>query len=137
MLIVNELAKRAKVSPDTVRHYVQIGLLTPTRNPDNGYKLFTLDDVNRLRFIRQAKALGFTLKEIAEILEHCKRGQSPCPRVREIMQARIVENRRRLNELYALQSRMELAIKQWEQLPDGTPNGDSVCHLIESAASYE
>ena len=137
MLIVNELAKRARVSPDTVRHYVQIGLLNPTRNPDNGYKLFSLEDVNRVRFIRQAKSLGFTLKEIAEILEHSKQGKSPCPRVREIMQARVVENRRRLNDLYSLQSRMELAIKQWEKLPDGVPDGDSICHLIETTGSFE
>jgi hypothetical protein len=56
----------------------------------------------------------------------------PCPRVREILQQRIVENRRRLEELIALQTRMENALLDWADKPDGIPDGYSVCHLIES-----
>ena len=60
------------------------------------------------------------------------RRQSPCPRVREILLRRIDENRRQLEEIMALQARMEQALEQWEDMPDGVPDGDSVCHLIES-----
>lgn len=131
MFTVSELATRASVTPDTVRHYVQIGLLQPRRNPDNGYKLFEPADVHRLRFVRQAKSLGFTLSEIREILCHAQQGESPCPRVREIIQHRITENRQHLEDLMALQQRMEVAVASWESMPDGVPSGDSVCHLIE------
>ncbi len=131
MFTVSELATRASVTPDTVRHYVQIGLLQPQRNPDNGYKLFEPADVNRLRFVRQAKSLGFTLSEIREILGHAHEGESPCPRVREIIHHRITENRAHLNELMALQKRMEAALQSWESMPDGIPSSNSVCHLIE------
>ncbi len=131
MFTVSELATRASVTPDTVRHYVQIGLLQPRRNPDNGYKLFETADVQRLLFVRQAKSLGFTLNEIREILAHAQQGESPCPRVREIIHRRITENRRHLDELIALQQRMESALASWETLPDGMPSGESVCHLIE------
>lgn len=131
MFTVSELASRASVTPDTVRHYVQIGLLQPRRNPDNGYKLFEPADVHRLRFVRQAKSLGFTLSEIREIFGHAQKGESPCPWVREIIQRRITENRQHLDEMMALQQRMEAALASWNEMPDGIPSGDSVCHLIE------
>ena len=56
---VTEFAKRAGVGPDVVRYYVREGLLAPSRNPANGYKLFGSPHLSRLRFIRQAQALGF------------------------------------------------------------------------------
>jgi len=132
MFTVSELAGQADVTPDTVRHYVHIGMLNPERNPDNGYKLFNILDVTKLRFIRQAQSLGFTLAEIAEILNHSLKGDSPCPQVREVMQRRIVENKVKLDTLNALQKRMEDALKHWESMPNGHPDGDSVCHLIEA-----
>lgn len=133
MITVGELAARTGVTPDTVRHYVRIKLLKPSRDPNNGYKLFSDEDVRRLCFIRQAKGLGFTLEDIAQIFADAEKGRSPCPRVREIFQQRIQENRQRLNELAALQERMETALQQWRGMPDGVPDGDSICHLIEAA----
>jgi len=130
---VHDLAKRTRVTADTVRHYVRVGLLKPRRHPGNRYKLFTEADIRRLSFIRQAKSLGYTLDEIAQIFNDSNRGRSPCPRVREIIQNRIAENRARLDELIGLQRRMEHALKRWSSMPDGMPDGESVCHLIESA----
>lgn len=129
---VNELARQAGETPDVVRYYTRIGLLVPEREPDNGYKRFSAEDAKRLKFIRQAKSLGFSLAEIAEILDHADHGDSPCPRVREILESHIRENRQRLLELMALQERMERALAQWNAMPDGIPQGHTVCHLIES-----
>jgi len=137
MFTVSELAGKAEVTPDTVRHYVHIGMLNPERNPHNGYKLFSDLDVSKLRFIRQAQSLGFTLAEIGEILSHSMEGSSPCPQVREVMQRRIVENKAKLDALNTLQKRMETALKRWERMPNGHPDGDSVCHLIESISELE
>jgi len=132
MMTVTELARQSGTTPHAVRYYTRMGLLTPKRNPENGYRLYELSEVSWLRFIRQAKALGYTLHEIQEIMHDRDEGQSPCPKVREILQRRIVENRERLNELITLQDRMEKALLQWSDMPDGIPDGDSVCHLIES-----
>ncbi len=137
MLTVSEIASRANVTPDTVRHYVHIGLLKPERNPQNGYKLFDELDINKLQFIRQAQSLGFTLAEISGIFSHSMNGDSPCPQVREVMQRRIVENKEKLHALNALQKRMENALRQWETMPNGQPNGESVCHLIESITAVK
>lgn len=132
MMTVSELSKSARVTPDAVRHYVRIGLLKPGRDPTNGYKLFNSNDVKRVKFIRQAKGLGFSLGDIREIFRHEGQGQSPCPVVRDIILQRIDDNRVRLAELNALQHRMEEALEKWKSMPDGEPDGDEICHLIES-----
>ncbi len=131
-MTVAELARAAGVTPDVVRHYSRIGLLQPRRDRHNGYKLFTHRDLARLLFIRRAKHLGFTLADIRQILGDANQGRSPCPRVRQIIEHRIADNRRRLQEMLELQARMERALDEWRGLPDGAPDGDSVCYLIES-----
>ena len=132
MLTVNELAIRANAPAHVVRYYTRIGLIEPTSQQDNGYRLFSSKDATRLRFIRLAKQLGFTLKEIGEITRHAEYGESPCEDVRRIVQNHISENRVKIEEMLKLQNRMEHALTQWEAMPDGMPDGNSVCHLIES-----
>lgn len=132
MLTVTELARRCSTTPHTVRYYSRMGLLQPRRHPENQYRLYQPEEVGRLNFIRRAKHLGYTLNEIKQIMQDAENGESPCPRVREILQRHIRENRERLDELLAIQSRMEQALKQWARMPDGIPDGHSVCHLIES-----
>lgn len=131
MFKIGEIAKLTGVSADTIRHYTHKGLLAPRRDPGNGYQQYSKADVQRVRFILQAKRLGYTLKEIDEIICEARQGHSPCPRVREIIEARIDENRQKVDELINLQARMEAAIQRWRSLPDGMPDGESVCHLIE------
>jgi len=131
MMTVAKLAQQTRVSPDTIRYYVRVGLLTPGRRKENNYQLFDSQDANRLKFIHDAKQLGFSLKEIRQIIEQSDSGNSPCPIVRDIIQNRIIENRRKLDELHALQDRMESALQQWNDMPDGIPDGHCICHLIE------
>ncbi len=134
-MTVIELARQVGVPAHVVRYYTRIDLLRPVRDHANGYKLFTADDVCRLSFIRNAQALGFTLAEIADIFCEAEKGDSPCPVVRDIIAERIKENRHRVDELLALQSRMEQAVILWGKMPDGIPDGHSVCHLIEAAGT--
>ncbi len=67
-LTISQLARRAEVPIDTIRYYERAHLIAePPRRP-SGYRQYPEDTVQRLRFIRRAKALGFTLEEIAELL---------------------------------------------------------------------
>lgn len=129
---VAELARRAEVSRDQVRYYARIGLLRPLRDSRNNYKRFSSGDLARIRFIGRAKLLGFTLAEVRAILGDAERGDSPCPRVRGLIGARLEENRRWIDAALALQERLEAAMAQWERIPDAAPGGESICHLIES-----
>ena len=132
MMTATVLAKKSDVSLYTVRHYTRIGLLKPSRNSQNNYKVYQPSDAARLRFIKSAKNLGFSLSEISEILDEAKHGNSPCPLVREIIVSRIEENRRKIKEMQKLQRKMENALQDWSKMKNSMPNGDSVCHLIES-----
>ncbi len=132
---VSGFAKAAGVAAHVVRYYTRIGLLTPERNATNNYKRFNYRHLARLRFIRGAQALGYTLAEIQRIFGHAERGRSPCPEVRDILLRRVGETRDQLRNLQDLQQRMERALKTWRKIKDGTPDGRSVCVLIESALS--
>lgn len=128
---VTELAKLSRVTPDVIRYYTRIGLLNPARNADNNYKQFGQNDVKCVRFIWRAKRLGFTLAEIAEIMETSRKGTTPCPKVRKTIQRRIEENGHALAELVTLQKRMETTLAWWETIPDGVWDGHAICKLIE------
>ena len=117
-LKVGELAKRGHVTAETVRHYTREGLLSPQRHPDNGYQLYSAADLERLHFIQRARKLGFSVAEIRDILAHADQGDSPCPLVRDLLAHRLPQIRARIAEL--------------EALADGTPDGHSLCRLIES-----
>jgi len=65
---IGQLAKRAGVAIDTVRYYERNQLLTPAGRLQSGYRRYGDTELKRLRFIRRAKALGFTLADIRELL---------------------------------------------------------------------
>lgn len=132
MMTATVLAKQSNVSLYTVRHYTRIGLLKPARNTQNNYKLYQTSDAVRVRFIKAAGNLGFSLAEIGDILKEAKQGNSPCPMVREIIVRRIQENQRKIKAMQKLQRKMEKSLQDWSRMKDSMPNGDSVCHLIES-----
>ncbi|MCZ0928612.1 MerR family DNA-binding protein [Halomonas janggokensis] len=129
---VSELAKRGGVTAETVRHYTREQLLAPKRHPDNGYQLYSATDLERLQFIQRARKLGFSVAEIRDILAHADQGDSPCPLVRDLLANRLPQIRAQIQELEALAQRMEQALESWQHMPDGTPDGHSLCRLIES-----
>lgn len=137
MMTATVLAKKSDVSLYTVRHYTRIGLLKPIRNSQNNYKIYQPSDAVRVRFIKAAGSLGFSLSEIADVLDEAKHGISPCPLVREIIVRRIEENRRKIKAMQKLQKKMETALEDWSKMKDSMPNGDSVCHLIETVAEVK
>jgi MerR family transcriptional regulator, Zn(II)-responsive regulator of zntA len=137
MMTASDLAKRTNLPIYTVRHYTRIGLLKPSRNLKNGYRLYKPSDKERLKFIAAAKELGFTLSEIEEVLDHAVHGDSPCPMVREIVERRVKENKEKIRELRRLQGRLEKAVDMWKSMKNSDPDGHSVCRLIESFAEAE
>lgn len=128
---VSELAKAAEATPDTVRFYTREGLLSPTRNPDNNYQHYDAEDLRRLKFARKARQLGFSLPEIRSILVQADAHHSPCPMVREVFESRLIEVEKEISQLQQLRERMKNALSAWLAMPDGTPDGHTICRLIE------
>lgn len=130
-LTVSGLANSLGVPMDTVRHYVRIGLLTPSKDPHNGYKRFSIKDQQRLTFIIQAKQLGFSLQDIQTILQQAAQGKSPCPTVRHIIEERMLEVEQKIVAMQTMYQHMQTAMTQWQHQPDCIPTGDHICRLIE------
>ncbi len=129
---VSLLAKAANVTAETVRYYTREGLLTAKRNPHNGYKIYDEVALQRLNFIIQARSLGFSLKEIKEIIGSAVSGHSPCPMVRGLLADKIEQTQ---NEIQMLEDKLALMKKtfsDWQNMSDGVPSEQSVCPLIES-----
>ena len=73
-----ELARRAEVSADTLRYYEKKGLLPRARRSENGYREYPREAGARVRLVRRAVALGFSLDEVARVLAVRDRGGAPC-----------------------------------------------------------
>ena len=132
---LSECARKAGVTADTFRHYLRVGLIKPEGRTESGYRSFTERTVARLRFIRSAGGLGFTLSDIAEMRHMSEQGKLPCPRARVLLVERIAQNRQQLDSMTALYKRMQHALREWQLMPDGVPDGYVVCGLIEGVDS--
>jgi Hg(II)-responsive transcriptional regulator len=99
---IGELARRAEVGIDTVRYYERAGVLPRPRRQASGYRDYGPADVARLQFIRRAKALGFSLDEIRELLQLSSAGNGGRAQVRTLAARRLRDVETRLAELEAM-----------------------------------
>ncbi len=131
-MTVSRAARRAGLTPKAVRLYESKGLLDPAPRSDAGYRLYQDEDVEVLRFVRQARALGLNLAEIREIIGLQRDGAQPCGRVLGIVDTRLKEVDRALRDLRALRRTLQRAR---EAANDSQARGDDavVCRIIESA----
>lgn len=135
LLTLSQLAETCGETVHAVRYYLREGLLAPTQIAANGYRLFDSSAQSRLRFVRRAQRLGFSLSEVRSFIHNAKGGQTPCPRVRKILDARLPLIGEQLAELGQMFDRMNVAARRWKRYPDRIPTGDEVCRLIEGEPS--
>ena len=96
---IGQLAKRAGVAVDTVRYYERQGLMPKPSREFSGYRHYEDDDVQRLRFIRRAKTLGFTLEEISGLLELSARRHEDMAELKQAAETRLFAVEARIAEL--------------------------------------
>ena len=131
MLRIGELSKETGVPSKTIRYYEEIGLLPPARRADNGYRVYEKADIERLTFIKSARALDFALDDIDEILAFKERNEPPCYYVMELMQRKIEQIEARIHELEALRVELKRLYQSGLQMPEDVEMKNCVCHLIE------
>jgi MerR family mercuric resistance operon transcriptional regulator len=90
-LTIGQLAKKAQVNIETVRYYERRGLLPEPPRKDSGYRQYSENDVSRLLFIKRAQTLGFTLKEILELLSLRVDPNTTCGDVKRRAEAKIAD----------------------------------------------
>ncbi len=104
-LKIGELAHLAEMSPRTIRYYQEIGLLHPGRRVEGGKRVFTENDLQRLRFIKRLKHLGLTLSEmheLADIYEIHKTNRKVLIRLCELLGNQVKKIDERINNLNRL-----------------------------------
>lgn len=103
---ISQLAKANTVSTDTVRYYEKQGLLGAPPRQDNGYRVYTDADVETVRFVRGAQALGFSLAEIRAILPQWAAGQFGRSEIEQQLQAKMAQIDRHVRQLERLKKEL-------------------------------
>ena len=130
---IGALARKCGVTSKTIRYYEDLGLLPrPDRTP-SGYRRYGPSDVARLNFIRKAKALSLSLKDIAEILALHADGARPCGHVRAHLDAKIELINNQIIGLGALRENLQ-RLRREAQAVDRHENHGAVCPIIEQGA---
>lgn len=87
---IGEVAKKFNVTPKTLRYYQKLGILEPSLRSLSGYRQYTEQNIQQLRFIINCKRAGFSLKEIQEILTLIKTHNSQSNQVKEIIEEKLM-----------------------------------------------
>jgi DNA-binding transcriptional MerR regulator len=133
-LRTSELARLAGVSADTLRHYERKGLLARPRRSRNGYREYPTDALDRVRLIRSALSVGFTIDELSRILKERDKGGAPCVSVRELARSKLEEAEMQLADITALRDDLRALIDEWDRRLKESANGQRA-GLLESLAT--
>lgn len=130
-ITVGEAARRGGVSPKAVRLYETRGILPPAERTESGYRTYTQHDVEILRFVRRARALGLRLEEIRRIVDLERHGAQPCGTVMELLERHLREIDRTMTDLRALRKDL---LRTLEAATSSIRRGEEVvvCPIIES-----
>ncbi|HXA83703.1 MAG TPA: heavy metal-responsive transcriptional regulator [Candidatus Dormibacteraeota bacterium] len=118
-----ELAQLAGVSRDTLRHYERKGLLPVAQRSQNGYRHYPPPALDRVRLIRAALSIGFTVEELRDIFQSRDRGVAPCHQVHALAMEKARELHARIREMEALHSALQKAIRGWTRRLRSTAPG--------------
>jgi MerR family copper efflux transcriptional regulator len=126
---IGEAASESGISAKMIRHYEQVGLLNEAARTLAGYRLYTQRDVHVLRFIRHSRDLGFSIKQIEELLALWQDRERPSREVKKLAQSHLNALNDKIRELNAMKAELERLV--------GCCKGDSRpdCPILEGLAS--
>ncbi len=126
-----ELARIAGVSADTLRHYERKGLLPAPRRSSNGYREYPAETLERVRLVRRALAVGFTIDELARLFKERDRGGAPCREVRSLAEEKLARLNVQISEMTAMRDELQALLKDWDEKLSDTESGERA-RLLES-----
>lgn len=141
-LLIGDVARRSGVSTPTIRYYEEIGLLPKPHRSSTGYRRYSENAVDDLRFIKKAQTLGFSLEEVGEILKQSRSGQIPCSRVVSLAHRHLAAIEERIRQLQSFRDHLANEVAKWDAqqtmvtcsglcqlIADAEPAGDLNLHL--------
>lgn len=121
-----ELARLAGVSTDTLRYYERKGLFPRPRRSANGYRQYPPETLDRIRLVRRALAVGFSVDELSQVLRERDKGKAPCQQVRGLLAEKLTGLERQLVELGALRDELHGILSDWDaRLRQTEPGGQA------------
>lgn len=127
-LTIGRVADQAGVNLETIRYYQRRGLMAEPDKPASGHRRYAADAVRRVRFIKRAQALGFTLEEIASLLE--LDGSHACGETRELAVHKLETIENKVADLNAMSAALKTLLRQCDT---GVPSG--ACPIIHALAT--
>jgi DNA-binding transcriptional MerR regulator len=137
-LKIGDLARITGLSIKTIRYYERRRLLEPPSRTEAGYRLYGSEEVARLQCIQRAKLLGLTLEEIRELAElaaSCNKGEI-VPRLEEVLEAKLLETERKLEEPSAFRENLLYYRQRAEDLKECVPT-DRYCEDVSFCGCLE
>ncbi len=123
---IGRLARHAHVNIETIRYYERRGLIPDPPRADNGHRQYGPPDLVRLRFIKRAQALGFTLAEIAELLSLRVTPESSCRQVKHRVETKIAAIEKKISDLKEMRT---ILARLAQQCTDRGPAGQ--CPILD------
>ena len=125
-LTIGHLALAAGVNVETIRYYQRVGLVSEPAKPRAGFRVYPEEAVKRIRFIKRAQRLGFSLQDIAHLLEL---GDGHCKDVREQAEAKLIQIESQIRDLQAMRKTLKKLVAQ---CISGSERGH--CPIVQSLA---
>ncbi len=131
---IGELAEEVGVTTEAIRYYEKLGLIAAPERTPSGYRDHKQPALERLRFVRTAQTVGFTLGEIGEVLELRDNGETPCDHVRHLIAQHAEDLQQRITDLQEMQADLHhlAAVAATARRPDTSATH---CHILETARS--
>lgn len=130
-LKVGDIAREAEVNIQTVRYYEQRGLVLPHGRSSGGYRLYTIDAVRVVRFIKRAQALGFSLDEVAELLELRRDVRGPVRTVRALASGKIADINTRLQGLMSMRDTLSRLVADCQCDAQASPEDCVILNALD------
>jgi DNA-binding transcriptional MerR regulator len=116
-----ELARLAGVSADTLRFYEKQGMLARPPRTSGGYRIYPAEALKRVRLIRGALSLGFSVAELKQLLRQRDSGGAPCMFARKLAQTKLEAIEREMQQLQAFRKLLQKAIGAWDERIAASP----------------
>lgn len=124
---ISQVAKAANLPTTTVRYYERVGLVEPEERSAGNYRLYSEEALRKLKFIRSAQAIGFTLDDVKSLLSTPRNTAASCREVQSLIEERLTEVTERLKDLRHVQRVLRLSLEKCKE----TERSDC-CHVIET-----
>ncbi len=124
---ISQVANAAKLPATTVRYYERVGLVEPEDRSAGNYRLYSEESLRKLKFIRSAQAIGFTLDDVKALLSTSSNTAASCREVQSLIEARLADVTKRLKDLRHVQRVLKSSLEKCKE----TERSDG-CHVIET-----